>query len=207
MKTASRYNVEQFMSDARRILADDAPLPGVKEALGARLEHLSKRDDLTRYGAQIGPSDAANGTYLLWREPPQFTLLMVQFDAGWMSPVHEHGASWIVGCGYRGADRWDMYERLDAGTAEGEARLELVDQILVTPGKSISMPEPPRAIHSHNNVHDGDTFELIFSASIPLSADERLLYQVEEETCHPSWFEVSNQLSGDYFPPRVRRSS
>lgn len=202
MGSGARYDPKTFMADAQRILGQVGDLSSAQDEIAERLSHLAARDDLTRFGAQIGPSDAANGTFLIWREPPHFALLMVQFDEGWMSPVHDHQNHWIVACGYRGADRWDMYERKDDGNVMGHADLQLVDQVVVRPGDTISMPPPPRAIHSHNNVHNGPTLELIFSAAPPSPAAERHIYDVEASSCQPSWFEVSDQLVGDYFPPR-----
>ena len=196
------YTVKQFMADAKALLGGDAPLEDVKASLGERLSVLSRRDDLTSYAAQMGPTDASNATYLLWREPPHFTLVLIKLDEHFRSPVHEHGDHWVVACGYRGSDRWDVYERTDGRTGPGDCSVELVDQVVLNPGDPIAMPPPPRAIHSHNNLWNGDTLELIFSAAKPIPAAERMIYDVPGSTCQPSWFEVGDQLRGDHFPPR-----
>src|SRR5690606_25207504 len=137
---------------------------------------LSKTPDLIRMGASLGPADGCSNSMLLWREPPHYSLLLAQFDPYYYSPVHEHLHFWVVGCGYRGRDRWDMYERLDDGSVPGHAHLELVDQWEFGPGETVVMPAPPRAIHSHNNDHDEPLWELIFSAAPGLTPAERLLY-------------------------------
>lgn len=196
------YSVERFMSDAKALLAQSSDLAETKVAIGSCLQRLARRDDLTRYGLQLGPTDASNGSYLLWREPPHLTLMMIRLDQGFLSPVHEHGDHWVVACCYRGIDRWDVYERAEDDPVAGDCAVTLVDQIRLTPGDVAVMPPPPRAIHSHNNLHDGDTLELIFSAATPIPADRRMIYDVPAGTCRPSWYEVSAQLTGDHFPPR-----
>ena len=202
MTATTGYGVEQFMSDAKEILAGSTDLETTKKAIGERLQQLARREDLTRYGLQLGPTDASNGSYLLWREPPHLTLIMIRLDEGFLSPVHEHGDHWVVSCCYRGIDRWDIYERGAGDPATGRCAVSLVDQIRLEAGDVAIMPPPPRAIHSHNNLHDGDTLELIFSAAEPIAADRRMIYDVPAGTCRPSWYEVSDQLRGDHFPPR-----
>jgi hypothetical protein len=118
------------------------------------------------------------------RSSPAVTVgLAVQFDEHYLSPVHEHGDYWVVACAYRGADRWDMDKRLDDGSVDGHAELEMVDQILLTPGMTTAMPPPSRAVHSHNNVFSGATLELIFTAADPLPAHERLLHNPDMNSC------------------------
>lgn len=199
---SSKYAIPRFISDAKSILASDAGLEQKQAAIGERLSELSKRDDLTRFGFPLGPSDASTQNYLLWREPPYTALVLGQFDPGYLSPVHEHGDFWVVGCGYRGQDRWDMYERIDDGSRPGHAEVKMVDQWHIPPGKSVVMPKPPRAIHSHNNEAEGDTLELIFSAINPLSPEQRIVYDVEGKTCWQSGFNLAGILVGDNYPPR-----
>ncbi len=205
MTVSSRYSIRAFIADAKQILADGIALEQKKMAIGERLRLLSQRDDLIRYGAPMGPTDGCTGVYLLWREPPHIGLILAQFDHGYMSPVHEHGNFWVVACGYRGRDRWDMYERLDDGSRPGYADLRLVDQIVIPPGTPAWMREPPRAIHSHNNEFSGETLELIFTGSPPMDPKNRLLYDVEEKRSWPTWFKAS-KLVGDVYPPPAFKS-
>jgi predicted metal-dependent enzyme (double-stranded beta helix superfamily) len=197
------YSVKAFMTDARRLLESGDALGEVQQAIGERLVRLSDRDDLTTRAAHLGPSDASDGGYLLWREPPHFTLALVRFHEHYRSPVHDHGTHWVVAAGYRGVDRWDFYERLDGREQAGHARVELRDQVVLEQGTATSLPAPPRSIHAHNNLYAGDSLELIFSAAKPVPAQRRFIYDLDESTCQPSWFEVSSLLVGEHFPPQV----
>lgn len=200
------YTTRAFMDDAKKLL-EGGDTAEAKQEIAERLSTLSQRDDLTRFAAQMGPTDASNHTYLLWREPPYFTLIMVRFDEHFVSPVHDHADHWIAACCYRGADRWDLYERSDGRSGPGEFKLELVDQQVLQPGDSILLGPPPRTVHSHNNVAAGDTLELIFSAAPPTPAKDRMMFDMASGICVPSWYEISDQLSGATFPPTVPAGS
>jgi len=193
--------IREFISEAKAILDKPLPLEQQQAGIGAVLSELSRRDDLTRFGLPFGPSDATTLNYMLWREPPYLGLLIGAFEPGYSSPVHEHGDFWVVSCGYRGRDRWDMYERLDDGSRPGYSEVKLVDQIPVPAGTWAAMPRPPRAIHSHNNEAPGQTLELFFSVNKPLSPSERLVYDVEAHTHWPSGYNLGSIYIGDRFPP------
>jgi hypothetical protein len=199
----SKYSISRFVLDAKKVLASDAALERKKGGIAERLQELSKRQDLLRFGLPIGPADGCTQNFLLWREPPHTMLALAQFDHGYESPVHEHGNFWVVCCGYRGEDRWDMYERFDDGAVAGHADVRMIGQIAVPPGKAVWMPEPPRAIHSHNNVFSGATYELVFAAAKPLPAADRLIYDVDARRCWPSPFNPASVAIGDTYPPRV----
>jgi predicted metal-dependent enzyme (double-stranded beta helix superfamily) len=197
---AARYGIKQFITDAKDLLLDNLPLTQLHEALGTRLVELSERDDLTSHGRIIGPSDASFNSYLLWREPPHLALVLAQFEPGYRSPIHEHGDHWVLGAGYRGRDRWDVYERLDGSTAAGPAKIRLKDQVVVEPGSWTALQPPPASIHSHNNLTDGFTSELIFSAVAPIPRERRLLFDLEEQTCRVSWFGAAEHVAGGAYP-------
>jgi len=203
--TSGKYSISRFIKDALQITESSMALEQKKAAIGERLSELSRRDDLLRFGLPLGPSDGSNENYLLWREPPYTALVLGQFDPGYQSPVHEHENFWVVGCVYRGQDRWDMYERLDDGSQPGHAEVRMVDQWIMQPGKAVWMPPPPRTIHSHNNEAAGITLELIFSVNKPLPPERRLIYDVDGKACWPSPFNLGGVMVGDYYPPRMSK--
>lgn len=203
MSGTANYSVSGFMRDADAILATDAPLEDKKADIADRMSVLSRRDDLTRFALPIGHADGSTQNYLLAFEPPYTLLGLSQFDPHYYSPVHEHGDFWVIGCGWRGCDRWDMYERLDDGSLEGYADLKLVDQVLLPPGGTVWMPPPPRAIHSHNNETGGFNYELIFTSAKPMEPADRLFYDVEEKTCWPTLYAPSKIFPEHRWPPRL----
>ena len=196
---ATKYTIPDFIADARKVLAASDPLEVKKAAIGEHMRELARRDDLLRVGRPIGDSDASNFNWILYREG-FLMLIMVAWLPGYTSPVHEHGDYYVVGVGYAGQDRWDVYERIDDGKVPGHAELKLVDQWEVAPGRVVCMPPPPRAIHSHNNVTQQMAYELLFTATPPLPPGDRLIYDVERQACWPS-YQTGDVFSGDW-PPR-----
>lgn len=196
----TKYGIPDFIADAKKVLATNEPLALKKLAIGERLRELAKRDDLLRLGRPIGDSDASNFNWILHRESPNLMLIMVAWLPGYTSPVHEHGDYYVVGVGYAGHDRWDVYERTDDRQTPGHAELKLIDQWNVTPGTVVCMPAPPQSIHSHNNVTSQMTYELLFTATAPLPPGERLIYDVERQVCWPS-YQTGDVFTGDW-PPR-----
>jgi len=188
----TKYTIAEFIADAKKILAGPEPLEEKKKALGEPLMVLARRDDLFRFGKPIGHTDASNVNFLLYREPPNITLILAGWLPGYGSPVHEHGNYWAVGAGYAGHDRWDMYERFDDGSKPGYADVRMIDQWHITPGKFVCMPAPPRAIHSHNNMASELTYELIFLGAPSPGANERLIYDVDGKACWPTWRSISD---------------
>jgi predicted metal-dependent enzyme (double-stranded beta helix superfamily) len=198
-----KTEVCDLVVDATAILEGTAALEEKKKAIAERLTRLSEIDNLTRVGLPLGPTDASTQNYLLWRQPPHTAVLLSAWEPGYQSPVHEHGDHWVVSCGYRGVDRWDMYERLDDGSKPGYAEVKLVDQYELSRGKAFWMPAPPRAIHSHNNAGNTIAMEILFISTPALPMSERLHYDVEGRECWPTWFRSTSVLNGEYYPPRM----
>lgn len=202
------YRIKEFISDAKKIMSGTGPLADRQAEAAERLSVLSRNDDLMRYGLALGPADASTNNFLLWREEPNVLLAIAQFDQHYVSPVHEHDHYWVIGCGYRGHDRWDMYERLDDGSKKGFADLKLVDRYDLSPGKTAIMPPPPCSIHSHNNQFDGSSLELIFSMAEPSDPSRRIVYDVEEQVARLSWWQPGGLYQGgDYPGNRLARSN
>lgn len=78
------------MTEARALLESGGELSDAKADISERLVQLSRRDDLTSSGCQVGPTDALNCGYLLWGEPPHFAQVLVRLDEPYNSPIHEH---------------------------------------------------------------------------------------------------------------------
>ncbi len=197
----SRYSIQNFISDAKCILAMKLPLEVQKQQVGERLRELAKRDDLLSFGRPIGYTDASQFNWVLYREHPDILLVMVGWVPGYRSPVHEHGDYYPIGVGYRGHDRWDVYERIDSGKVAGYADLRLIEQWHVTPGELVYLPPPPRSIHSHNIVSSDMTYELLFFSTPALPPEGRLHFDVDEKRCWPTHFRM-DAFDGEW-PPKT----
>ena len=123
------YNLDQFISDCRTILARD-PGPSGREEVRVRLERLLGEEEFLR--AYCG-DDAPQGLQVLYEDAQLgFQVLAHINDKARVSPPHDHGASWAI---YGQASKYtDMieWEREDEGS--GQAKLKPVKKYRLMPG-------------------------------------------------------------------------
>ena len=125
------YELDDFVSDCRSILARDAG-PAGREEVRTRLERLLGNPDFVR---QYCGKDVPQGLRLLYEDPKLgFQILAHINDKARKSPPHDHGASWAI---YGQATHYtDMieWERVDDGRDPGQAELRPAKQYRLDAG-------------------------------------------------------------------------
>ena len=127
------YNLDQFVADARAILARDSG-PDGRELVRVNLERLLSNKDFVR--RQCGDDVPAGLSVLYEDKELGFQVLSHINDNGRVSPPHDHGASWAI---YGQATEYtDMieWERVDDGTDSGKAELKPVKKYRLMPGRA-----------------------------------------------------------------------
>ena len=127
------YDLDQFVSDCRAILARD-PGPKGREEVRVALERLlSNKDFIETYCGEAVP----RGLKTLYEDPGLgFQVLAHINDKARVSPPHDHGASWAI---YGQATHYtDMieWEREDGGTGPDQAKLKPVKKYRLLPGRA-----------------------------------------------------------------------
>jgi predicted metal-dependent enzyme (double-stranded beta helix superfamily) len=129
---AMAYELDQFISDCRSILAGD-PGPKGREQVRAQLEHLLQNPDFVRRHCEEAP----RGLHVLYEDPQLgFQVLAHINDKARVSPPHDHGASWAI---YGQATHYtDMteWEREDDGGDPQHAKLKAVKKYRLMPGQA-----------------------------------------------------------------------
>jgi predicted metal-dependent enzyme (double-stranded beta helix superfamily) len=124
------YELDQFISDCRSILARD-PGPKGREEVRTQLEHLLQNPDFIR---QHAGEATPRGLHVLYEDPDLgFQILAHINDKARVSPPHDHGESWAI---YGQATHYtDMieWEREDNGDST-HAKLKPVKKYRLTPG-------------------------------------------------------------------------
>jgi len=124
------YELDQFISDCRSILARD-PGPQGREEVRTQLEHLLQNPDFIRRHAG---EDTPRGLHVLYEDPDLgFQILAHINDKARVSPPHDHGESWAI---YGQAALYtDMieWEREDGGDST-HAKLKPVKKYRLSPG-------------------------------------------------------------------------
>ena len=94
------------------------------------------------------------GQYALYRaEDGSLTLFSLVIPAGAETPVHDHLAWGLIGV-YRGRQHETVYRRLDDGSDESRARLELAKAQTMETGEFYALLPPRDDIHLVRTVSD-----------------------------------------------------
>ena len=127
------YELDQFISDCRSILARD-PGPKGREEVRTQLERLLENQDFIRKHAG---EDTPRGLHVLYEDPELgFQILAHINDKARVSPPHDHGESWAI---YGQATHYtDMieWEREDNGGDPEHAELKPAKKYRLTPGRA-----------------------------------------------------------------------
>jgi predicted metal-dependent enzyme (double-stranded beta helix superfamily) len=103
-------------------------------------ERFAQADSKSRMGDGIGQ-------YALYRaEDGSLCVFALVVPAGAATPVHDHLAWGLVGL-YRGEQHETVYRRLDDGSNETQAQLEIAKEQTLTPGDFYPLIPPVDDIH------------------------------------------------------------
>jgi predicted metal-dependent enzyme (double-stranded beta helix superfamily) len=100
------------------------------------------------------------GQYALYRaEDGSLCLFSLVVPAGSSTPVHDHLAWGLVGV-YRGEQAETIYRRLDDGTEDGKARLEIARRQQVKAGEFYALLPPRDDIHYVSTISETDSVSI-----------------------------------------------
>lgn len=108
------------------------------------LRRLAQEDDLLQIGLPRESNHGVDGSWLYW--DGEIGIFTAKFPDGLAVPVHDHGTWEIVGV-YAGELEYRAYKRLDDGSREGYAELELTDERVLRAGEFSVVPPPPDDAH------------------------------------------------------------
>ena len=137
------YTVQQFVEDAKAIVARDLEEQRTIELLGEPLERLVSRADCL---ADVGGDPEPGRGFPIYRAD-DLTIMCVVWPKDGGAPVHNHNG-WAMEGVIRGLERNHNFRRLDDGSEPWRARLEEVDPSVVGAGQTTSLLLPPDDIHA-----------------------------------------------------------
>lgn len=144
------YSFDEFCADCRDALAADAGPAGREKVVGL-LETLLADEDFVR--ERLG-GEQASGRQTAYEDPETgLCVLLHRYDRDGGGTPHDHGASWAVYGQARECTAIKVFERLDGGTGEGDADLEVRQEFSMTAGKAALFDVG--VIHSINFVPGG----------------------------------------------------
>jgi len=127
-------------------------LPAAQQDVIPLLQRLARETDLLEIGLPRESNHGAGGSWLYW--DGEIAIFTAGFEDGVTVPVHNHGTWEIVGV-YMGELDYQSYRRVDDGSTEGYAELEIVEDRVLAQGDFSVVPLPPHDIHGFR-AHEGD---------------------------------------------------
>ena len=155
------------------------------DAIKAEMLKLAEHEHLFPASEFPPPPKGEVGSkrYLLQEDPDgRFALYMLSLNPGNSSKPHDH-TTWAVVVGIEGQELNRVYRRIDDGTQEGHARLELAREVMVEPGAGIALM--PEDIHSIHTAGTASTRHLHVYGLALERLDDRQGYDLERNTVQP----------------------
>jgi predicted metal-dependent enzyme (double-stranded beta helix superfamily) len=140
------------------------------------LAGLARRPDLLEIGLPRESNHGSGGSWLYW--DGEIGLFTAHFPDGITVPVHDHGTWEIVGT-YTGELDYQAYRRVDDGSVDGHAELEVVEDRVLRPGDFSVVPPPPDDIHGFRP-RGGDMW--MMGVLHGAFAEQRRYFDVENRT-------------------------
>lgn len=150
--------IRALVDETRRLTAEIADVAARVEAMKPAFAALMAADGWLpeAYGAPDHSSGMGSGIgqYALYRaDDGSLTLFSLVIPAGAETPVHDHLAWGLIGV-YRGRQHETVYRRLDDGSDESRARLELAKAQTMETGDFYALLPPRDDIHLVKTVSD-----------------------------------------------------
>jgi predicted metal-dependent enzyme (double-stranded beta helix superfamily) len=170
------YHLDALVADVRLSIESATTLEELLRQLTRHLGRLAANQGFLERDFELPPDgdwgprllhrDAESGFVigdweprLLHRDPEYgFIIDFFRFPPGERSPVHDHGAAWVVEAVYRGRLHSIDYERLDDDSVAGRGELRVVREVSIGPGDVIAIR--PQAAHRIANLTDAVTVGL-----------------------------------------------
>ncbi len=155
------------------------------EAIKAELLQLAEHEQFFTAAEFPPPPAGEKGSkrYLLQEDPDgRFAIYLLALNPGNETKPHDH-TTWAVVVGIEGQELNRVYRRVDDGSVEGRATLELAREVMVEPGAGIALM--PEDIHSIHTSGSQPTRHLHCYGLALEKLDQRRGYDLEQGTVQP----------------------
>jgi predicted metal-dependent enzyme (double-stranded beta helix superfamily) len=172
-----RYSPGRCARDIYTALeAHQGNMPAAQREVVSILRRLAGEKDLLEIGLPRESSHGTEGSWLYWDS--EIGIFSARFPHGVVVPVHNHGTWEIVGV-YEGELDYRSYRRLDDGSREGYAELEVVEDRVLRPGDFAVVPLPPHDIHGFHPRNGDMSIIGVVSGDF---AEERLYFDPDQRS-------------------------
>ena len=151
---AEQISIRETAQAVIRAIEDAGENPGkLRQGILDATEQLRHRPDLRELGTKrlANHIDNANSKHIYYDGELSMTFDLV--PTGMVIPPHDHGLWEAVLC-CSGRLQHAIYQRVDDGSVEGRAELELIEDRILSPGDG-ALVMPPAEIHSFEALDEG----------------------------------------------------
>lgn len=177
MATTGNYTIDQFVEDAKTVLAGaDGNRELVVDELTPLVEKVLWDDGLFDEKYRAEPENGRPRYSYFHADDGSLQVYVVEFAPGMPTPVHDHVTWGLIGtCG--GKQLTHRYERIDDGSQTGKAELKLISESVLERGSVYSLL-PPNDIHRIESI-DGVPSYSLHVLGADLGRQHRNIFDVE----------------------------
>ena len=141
----------EFLAQAHQILDREGPTPSALHELKIALTALGQRREL--FPPEDFPMPRSGGRLhtLVAESNDGLGLHLLIANPGKMSNPHSHSI-WCINASISGSERHVLWRRQDDGSVPGQARVERVGEVIMSPGHGFAMAD--HDIHSQEVIGD-----------------------------------------------------
>ena len=135
----ARYSLQDYVADLRAITAEASNEEEILSRVGPLAQRFVSDRSWLEKKHYKADEEQGFGVTMLHEEPDHSLAVLV---ASWLpgrgTPPHDHG-TWAVVAGIEGVEHNVRYKRVDDGSREGHAELEVKDEFDAAPGELVCM--------------------------------------------------------------------
>ena len=159
--------ITDFIHDVKQILAVNADQETNLELVAERMRKLVTDPIIQKWQEEpLGNVHTGQQSGIVYQDESGLALMRASFGPEAMTPIHNHNSWAIVGV-YRGRDLYQKWRRIDAGNADGDAQVELIEEHILEPGEVTIVPAPPQDIHAQQGFGGETVYELVLFGTNP----------------------------------------
>lgn len=159
---SENYNVDAFIGDVKRILAEDGENFTAFERIKEQMQVLVRNPEYQEIdeNTEAGNIHTGRQSRPLYEDDTGLVLVRARFGPEKMTPIHNHFSWGVIGI-LKGRDQYQIWERLDDGDGPGHAEIRMVEEKILEPGDAVILPPPPQDIHAQQGYGDESTYEFV----------------------------------------------